>query len=144
LTLRAGVGLTGVFMERNRAARGRAAGDVFDLVGHRHPAVHPFLVHREAGTGEGRVREGADRDADEFVLSHEAVEHRGAAVRAEGEAALSACIARAGVVAPRAGRGDRFLGKRACTPNTLPVRRWQARQWQTDTRIGSPSTVAVS
>src|SRR5690606_39025792 len=28
---------------------------------------------------------------------------------------------------------------RACAPKTLPVRRWQARQWHTETRIGSPS-----
>jgi hypothetical protein len=29
-------------------------------------------------------------------------------------------------------------GNRACMPNTLPVRFWQARQWQMDTRTGSP------
>jgi hypothetical protein len=33
---------------------------------------------------------------------------------------------------------------RACTPNALPVRRWQARQWQIETRTGSPSTVSRS
>jgi hypothetical protein len=34
-------------------------------------------------------------------------------------------------------------GNRACAPKALPVRRWQARQWQTDTRTGSPLTTAV-
>ena len=33
---------------------------------------------------------------------------------------------------------------RACAPKTLPVRRWQARQWQTETRTGSPVTSALS
>src|SRR5215216_5024131 len=33
---------------------------------------------------------------------------------------------------------------RAWTPKTLPVRRWQARQWQIETRTGSPSTVSRS
>jgi hypothetical protein len=33
---------------------------------------------------------------------------------------------------------------RARTPNALPVRRWQARQWQIETRTGSPSTVSRS
>src|SRR6266545_6575869 len=33
---------------------------------------------------------------------------------------------------------------RAWTPKTLPVRRWQARQWQIETRIGSPSAVSRS
>jgi hypothetical protein len=33
---------------------------------------------------------------------------------------------------------------RACAPNTLPVRRWQARHWQTDTRNGSAVTRAGS
>src|SRR5690606_19684725 len=43
---------------------------------------------------------------------------------------------------PRIGKGaDR---DRACTANALPLRRWQARPWQTDTRTGSARTVAVS
>ncbi len=29
--------------------------------------------------------------------------------------------------------------KRACTPKTLPARRWQSRQWQMETLVGSPS-----
>ena len=29
--------------------------------------------------------------------------------------------------------------ERACAPNTLPVRRWQARQWQMEETTGSPS-----
>src|SRR3954447_5045176 len=33
---------------------------------------------------------------------------------------------------------------RACPPKTLPVRCWQARQWQIDTRTGSPSTTSRS
>lgn len=33
---------------------------------------------------------------------------------------------------------------RACWPKTLPVLRWQARQWQMETRTGSPTTWAVS
>src|SRR5439155_16744724 len=33
---------------------------------------------------------------------------------------------------------------RAWTPKTLPVRRCQARQWQIETRTGSPSTVSRS
>jgi hypothetical protein len=36
------------------------------------------------------------------------------------------------------------VGKRACAPKTLPVRRWQARQWQMDTRTGSAVVVTVS
>src|SRR6185369_11401634 len=35
-------------------------------------------------------------------------------------------------------------GNRACAPNTLPVRRWHARQWHTDTRTGSPTTCACN
>ena len=35
-------------------------------------------------------------------------------------------------------------GHLAWTENALPVRRWQARQWQTETRTGSPSTSARS
>jgi hypothetical protein len=34
--------------------------------------------------------------------------------------------------------------KRICVPNALPDLFWQARQWQTDTRTGSPTTVALS
>jgi hypothetical protein len=37
-----------------------------------------------------------------------------------------------------------FEGNRACTPKTLPVLRWQARQWQTETRSGSAEVVAES
>src|SRR5437867_3163679 len=33
---------------------------------------------------------------------------------------------------------------RAWTPKTLPVLRWHARQWQIETRTGSPSTVSRS
>jgi len=32
-------------------------------------------------------------------------------------------------------------GKRACAPNVLPVRRWQAMQWHMEMRTGSPSVV---
>ena len=35
-------------------------------------------------------------------------------------------------------------GNRACTPNALPVRRWHARQWQTEMRTGSPVVVTCS
>jgi hypothetical protein len=35
-------------------------------------------------------------------------------------------------------------GKRAWAPKTLPVRRWQARQWQTETRTGSAVVTAES
>ena len=35
-------------------------------------------------------------------------------------------------------------GQRACTANALPERFWQLRQWQTETRTGSPVAVAVS
>ena len=35
-------------------------------------------------------------------------------------------------------------GKRAWAPKTLPVRRWQARQWQTEIRTGSPVVVRES
>ena len=31
-------------------------------------------------------------------------------------------------------------GQRAWTANALPERFWQSRQWQTDTRTGSPVT----
>lgn len=35
-------------------------------------------------------------------------------------------------------------GQRACCPNGLPVRRWQARQWHIEMRTGSPSHVTFS
>jgi hypothetical protein len=35
-------------------------------------------------------------------------------------------------------------GNLACALKTLPVLRWQAWQWQTETRIGSPRTSARS
>ena len=35
-------------------------------------------------------------------------------------------------------------GNRACAANTLPVLRWQSRQWQTETPTGAPDVVAVS
>src|ERR671931_264589 len=38
----------------------------------------------------------------------------------------------------------RSAGNRAWIPNALPVRRWQARQWHMEIRIGSPSAVRVS
>src|SRR5919198_102574 len=38
----------------------------------------------------------------------------------------------------------RWPGNRAWFPNALPVRRWQARQWHMEIRIGSPSAVRVS
>src|SRR5919201_3325190 len=38
----------------------------------------------------------------------------------------------------------RSAGNRAWTANALPVRRWQARQWHTEIRTGSPSTVRRS
>lgn len=34
--------------------------------------------------------------------------------------------------------------KRACAPKTLPVRRWQALQWQIEMRTGSPAHVSRS
>src|SRR5262245_33907125 len=34
--------------------------------------------------------------------------------------------------------------KPACIPKALPVRRWQARQWQIETANGSPFTSSVS
>jgi hypothetical protein len=37
-----------------------------------------------------------------------------------------------------------FAGKRALKLNALPVRRLQDRQWQTETRSGSPEHVAES
>jgi hypothetical protein len=36
------------------------------------------------------------------------------------------------------------LGQRACTAKALPERFLQLRQWQTETRTGSPVTVALS
>ena len=38
----------------------------------------------------------------------------------------------------------RSAAQRACWPKGLPVRRWQAVQWQSETRIGSPSQVIAS
>jgi hypothetical protein len=35
-------------------------------------------------------------------------------------------------------------GNRAWVANTLPVRRWHARQWQIEIRTGSPSVVSES
>ena len=35
-------------------------------------------------------------------------------------------------------------GNRACTANALPLRRWQSRQWQIETRTGSPPARRVS
>jgi hypothetical protein len=32
----------------------------------------------------------------------------------------------------------------ACIPNALPVRRWQARQWQIETTNGSPVVTTLS
>jgi hypothetical protein len=37
-----------------------------------------------------------------------------------------------------------LAGNRACAANTLPVLRWQARQWHTEIRIGSADVLAVS
>jgi hypothetical protein len=37
-----------------------------------------------------------------------------------------------------------FTGKRAWAPKTLPVLRWQARQWQTEIRSGSAEVIADS
>jgi hypothetical protein len=36
------------------------------------------------------------------------------------------------------------LLNRACVPNTLPVRCWQHRQWQIETRTGPPSQIKLS
>jgi hypothetical protein len=36
------------------------------------------------------------------------------------------------------------FGQRDCIPKALPVRCWQARQWQIETLMGSPSTSTVS
>jgi hypothetical protein len=36
-----------------------------------------------------------------------------------------------------------LLENRAWAAKTLPLRRWQARQWQIETRTGSPLTLAV-
>src|SRR3954452_11135733 len=38
----------------------------------------------------------------------------------------------------------RFAGNRAWIPKALPVRRWQAKQWHMEIRIGSPSAVSRS
>jgi Regulator of ribonuclease activity B len=35
-------------------------------------------------------------------------------------------------------------GQRACIPNALPVRRWQAKQWQIEILTGPPSSWTVS
>lgn len=41
--------------------------------------------------------------------------------------------------------GHRYpLARKARLNSALPVRRWQARQWHTETRIWSPSAVARS
>src|SRR5438270_9420485 len=38
----------------------------------------------------------------------------------------------------------RSAGNRAWIPKALPVRRWQAKQWHMEIRIGSPSAVSRS
>lgn len=47
------------------------------------------------------------------------------------------CVARPSIVTPS-------RGKRACVPNTLPVRFWHSRQWHMEMRTGSPSHVRRS
>jgi hypothetical protein len=37
-----------------------------------------------------------------------------------------------------------FSGQRACAAKALPLRFWQSRQWQTETRTGSPVALALS
>jgi hypothetical protein len=75
--------------------------------------VHPFLVDRKGWGRKLRIGEGTDRNDD---------------------CALKTLLIPEIVTASEE--------KRAWAPKTLPVRRWQARQWHTETRIGSVVTRA--
>ena len=94
---------------------------------------HPFLhtETRGAGSSGRRTRRPAPRCAPGRT-----VEDSRPTARAEEERALLALVGDPHVLSRVSLNRTCSGGQRACIPNTLPVRRWQARQWQIETPDG--------
>jgi hypothetical protein len=113
---------------------------VFDVVWKPQPRMCPLLPDRPRRRREVRIRERAYRGGHDSRRGLRGVEDGRAAVRTEAEEGAFPssetrmyCREAPSIVTWSA-------SNRAWTPKTLPVRRWQARQWQIETRTGSPST----
>jgi hypothetical protein len=116
---------------------------VLDPVGQADPRVHAVLPHRDARRREARIGEGADRHRDVLLVGPE-VDGRTTARAEEERALLLVSEIRTNSVASPSIRTCSRGRRAACTANTLPVRCWQARQWQIETLTGSPSTSTES
>lgn len=87
-----------------------------------HPGVHALLVHRDAGCGEGRIREGAHRDGHVLCIAFHGVVDRRAAMRAEVEGGSAPFVADADELlcasadSDRTGWKPRLHSKRAAAP----------------------------
>ena len=105
----------------------------------------PLLPDRPRRRREGRIRERAYRDGHNSRRGLRGVEDGRAAVRTEVEEGAVVPSSETRMYCREAPSVvTRSASNRAWTPKTLPVRRWQARQWQIETRTGSPSTVSRS
>jgi len=115
---------------------------VLDPIGQADPRVHAVLPHRDARRGEVRVGERADRHRDVLRPDRQwtVAPQRG---QKKSERSSPSSEIRTYSVASSSIR-TRSRGQRACVPNTVTVRLWQARQWQIDALTGWPSTSTVS
>src|SRR4051812_49029842 len=100
------------------------------------------LVDGEPRRREIGIGEGAQRDGDHARHGVELIGDGRAALGAEPVGDAPAAVADAHEGLGLAAERDLRLRPRAWAAKALPVRRWQARQWQTETRTGSPSQLA--
>jgi hypothetical protein len=108
------------------------------IVRQAQPGVLTLLVNRhlrlrEPGIGKGADRHGDDPgtpSASQHTVAPQSPQKRNRATLPLSPACAYSLLGPSIVTASD--------GNRACAANTLPVRFWQARQWQMETRTGSP------
>ena len=116
---------------------------MLDGVGQADPRVHAVLPHRDVWRGKARVGERADRHRDTLRVGPVVDGRAGGRRQKKNErSSPSSDVRMYSVASPSIRTCSR--GQRACIANALPVRRWQARQWQIETLTGSPSTSTAS
>src|SRR5665213_1187298 len=133
---------------RPRRLHGQASAlalrHVFDVFRHAHPRVHAFFVDRERWPGKGWLCECSYGDGDVLFAPFACVVNCGTAGRAEVERSPAPSSPTRTNCFDDPVMTTEVAWNRAWAPKTLPVRRWQARQWQTETRMGSVEVTAES
>jgi hypothetical protein len=109
---------------------------------YRDPWVLTVLIDRELWGGEGGIGEGADGHRDHAGPAFDDVCNCRAASRTELLSRLAAAVGQALPLFDRPVSVTCASGHRAWAAKALPLRLWQSKQWQTETRTGSPSQMA--